>query len=362
MKRLAAVCALFLMVAAGCSGESRSKSEPFVPKAGDIKLPALPARGLAVNRPGGVELLGLDGRRYGFFPGLSVSFVPPVDSNRPSLGGKGSNYILDAANGYLLRKKPSRVDLGYGFEYRLISIWALTEADKQVAALENPDDVNDWRQEIYHDGKPVLWLGGDGGEVALTREGDFISVGSLTFAGSKLMPDVKSRLIDLRSGSMEALPPGCIVYGRRAGVLNALCTGKHDEHGRQTLSLKRKDGESWSVVYAWPHVEDSEWHGGVLSPDERHLVVSRGIPCDGEMVEIVDAEGPERKVLGEGTALGWSASGKAIVGLRGKANPGCDTREPYSGAAVYAVDPVTLKRTLIVKTGAAALWNKTPVS
>jgi len=80
------------------------------------------------------------------------------------------------------------------------------------------------------------------------------------------------------------------------------------------------------------------------------------------MVEIVDAEGPERKVLGEGTALGWSASGKAIVGLRGKANPGCDTREPYSGAAVYAVDPVTLKRTLIVKTGAAALWNKTPVS
>ena len=158
---------------------------------------------------------------------------------------------------------------------------------------------------------------------------------------------------------MESLPAGCTVYGRRAGVLNALCTYT-GPRGLATLSLRRKEGKKWAVVYAWKKVE-GEWKGGVLSPDERHLVVSRGVPCDSELVEIADAQGPERKVLGEGTALGWSAAGKAIVYLRGKANPGCDTREPYSGA-VYAVDPTTLKKTLIVRTSAAKFWSKAPVA
>jgi hypothetical protein len=359
VKCLVAVCAALSIFAGACGSESRRESTPFKPKVGDIKLLSLPAEGLAVNRATGVELMGLDGRRYGFLTGFSAIYSGftsffPLDPSRSRLSGNGKGYLLDAVNGYLLLTRRDRGDLGYGFEYRDISIWNMTDADKEVAALGDPNDEAESRTEIYRDGKPFLYPGGG---IALTYKGDFISAGSLTFAGSKLVPGVRSRLIDLRSGSMEALPAGCIVYGRRAGVLNALCTGKHDEHGRQTLSLKRKDGESWSVVYAWPLVEDGEWHGGVLSPDERHLVVSRGVPCDTEMVEIADARGPERMVLGEGTALGWSASGKAIVYLRGKANPGCDTREPYSGA-VYAVDPVTLERTLIVRTSAAKFWSK----
>jgi hypothetical protein len=347
MKRLAAVCAAFLIVAAGCGSESRRERTPFKPKTGDIKLPALPAEGLAVNRARGVELIGLDGRRYGFLPGFDAIYsgfasFSPSDPSSSGLSGNGKGYRLDVDDGYLMREnRASRVDLGYGFEYRRISIWKMTDADKEVASLGDPNDESEMRDEIYRDGKPYLYLGGESG-MALTREGDFISVGS--------------RLVDLRSGSMEALPAGCIVYGRRAGVLNALCTGTWGKNGLSTLSLRRKDGKRWPVVYAWPHVEGG-WQGGVLSPDERHLVVTRGIPCDTDTVEIVDAQGPRRTSLGEGTALGWSVSGKAIVYLREKANPGCDRREPYSGA-VYSIDPVTLKRTLIVRTSAAKFWSK----
>ncbi len=353
MKRLAALGAFLLVAVAGCGSERQPTAKPFAPKAGDIKLPALPAQGLAVNKSQGVELMGLDGRRYGLLPGFKADYSGftrfiPLDPNRSRLSGRGKSYLLDAANGYLLLAKRNSADLGYGFEFRDISIWKLTDADKQVAALDNPDETNDRREEIYRDGKPFLWLGGYGGDVALTREADFITVSSWGSSD-------KTRLIDLSSGSSEPIPSGCIVYGRRAGVLNALCT-KGEKSGLSTLSLRRKNGDSWPVVFAWPKVE-GEWQGGVLSPDGRHLVVTRGIPCDTDTAEIVDAQGPKRKLLGEGTALGWSVSGKAIVYLREKVSLGCDTRAPYSGA-VYAVDPVTLKRTLIVKTSAAKFWSK----
>ena len=361
MKRLAAVCAVFLIVVAGCGSESQSKSTPFKPKAGDIKLPPLPTRGLIVDRKGGAELIGLDGRRYGFLRGLSAGFSGfarsvPLDLNRPRLDGKGKGNLFDAADGYSLRTRRDRSDLGHGFEYRDISTWKMTEADKQVASLGDPNDEAEGRVEIYRDGKPFLYLGGDFGDVALTREGDFLSVGSLTFAGSKLIVNPQSRLIDLSSGSIEPLPAGCVVYGRRAGVLNAICTGRTDKHGYSSLLLRRKDGKRWPVVYAWKTVE-GEWRGGVLSPDERHLVVTRFIPCDTETVEIVDAQGPKRKELGKGTALGWSAAGEAIVYLEGRGKRGCDASKSPSGA-VYAVDPVTLKRALIVRTSAAKFWDK----
>lgn len=361
MKRLAAVCVVFLIVAAGCGGENRFKNQPFRPQAGDIKLPALPARGLVINKGSGVELIGLDLRYYGALSGLHLSCSGfacsvPLDSSRPRLDRKGKSYLLDATDGYLLREKRDRSDLGHGFEYRSVSIWKMTEADKRVAALGDPNDEAEGRVEIYRGGKPFFYPGGG---VVLTREADFLTVSS---PGSFSHPLGTARLIDLRNGSIEPLPAGCIVYGRRAGVLNALCTGsprrdaKGTSHGLPPLSLRRKDGKRWSVIYTWPQVE-GEWLGGVLSPDERHLVATRSIPCDTETVEIVDAQGPKRKVLGIGTALGWSAAGRAIVYLWDRAKPGCDASNSLSGA-VYAVDPITLKRTLIVRTSAAKFWDK----
>ena len=123
MKCLAAVCAVLLIVAVGCGDENRSTSTPFEPRAGDIKLPALPARGLVINRGSGVELVGLNLRYYGALSGLHLSYSGfarsvPLDPNRPSLAGKAKGYIFDAANGYLLRTRRDRSDLGYGFEYR----------------------------------------------------------------------------------------------------------------------------------------------------------------------------------------------------------------------------------------------------
>lgn len=355
MKRAAALCAVFLIVAAGCGSESRSTRAQFKPKAGDIKLPALPTRGLAIDKKGGVELIGLNGRHYGFLPGLSTiypgftSFVP-TDSRRPRLNGKRDGYLLDANNGYAVREKRNRGDLGYGFEYRRISISNLTEADQQVAALADPNDEEGWRTELYRDGKPFLYIGADPW-IWFTSDRGFITVSSSSPGGTR-------RLIDLSKGTIEPIPSACIAYGRRAGVMNALCTGKGDKHGRPTLSLRRKDGKDWPVVHAWAHAAALDWHGGVLSPDERHLVVTSGVACSIARVEIVDAKGPKRRVLGEGEALGWSAAGKAIVFLWDSVETGCgDSVAPTTGA-VYAVDPVTLKRTLIVKTSSAKLWVK----
>jgi hypothetical protein len=359
VKRLAAVCAVFLIVAAGCGSENRSANKPFKPKAGDIKLPAMPTRGLVIDKKGGVELIGLDGRHYGFLPGFSTTYPGftsflPLDSSRPRLGGKGKSYLLEANNGYAVRIKRNRDDLGYGFEHRQVSIWKMTEADEQVAALGDPNDEGEHRAEIYRDGKPFLYLGG-GAWIWFTRDRGFITVSSSSPGGTR-------RLIDLSKGTIEPVPSGCIVYGRRAGVMNALCTGKGDEHGRPTLSLRRKDGKSWPVVHAWAHAIGGEWQGAVLSPDEHHLVVTLGVPCDSAMVEIVDAQGPKRKMLGPGQALGWSAAGKAIVFLWDPVKAGCGDSVAPSTGAVYAVDPVTLKRTLIVKTASAKFWDKTPVA
>ncbi|MGD0273511.1 MAG: hypothetical protein ABSB96_07275 [Gaiellaceae bacterium] len=339
------------------------KPAPFQPKAGDIKLPALPDRGLVVNRPGGVELIGLDGKRYGFLTGLTLpmsGFTRSCgsDPNLPRVGKNGASYVIDAVNGYAVgcRSAANRRELGNGYVYRLVSMWSQTDRDDARAVhLSDWNDVEEeWRGEIYRGDRLVVYLG-DWDIVWLTRSGGIVTLSS---PQSPAFQQGMRRMLDLSSGSIEPLPAGCTVYGRRDGVLNALCTGNGDKHGLVTLSLRRQEGKSWPVVFAWRHVE-GEWLGGVLSPDERFLLVTRSIPCDTNTVEIVEAQGPGRRTFGEGTALGWSASGKAIVYLEGKVKPGCEAKKRPLGA-VYSIDPISLERETIVKTSAAAFWSKTP--
>ncbi|MGC9974528.1 MAG: hypothetical protein ABSC36_03950 [Gaiellaceae bacterium] len=363
MKRLAAVCAVFALSIAGCGGESRAKPAPFQPKAGDIKLPALPARGLVVNKRSGVALIGLDGKRYGFLTGLKLPMpgfarFPGSDPNLPRVGKKGASYVVDAVDGYAVRSRSAanRLELGNGYVYRQVSVWSQTDRDdaRAVHLSDWNNGEGDWRGEIYRGDRMVVYLGS--WDVNwITHSGGLVTLSSPQSPASR---QGMRRMLDLSSGSIEPLPAGCTVYGRRDGVLNALCTGNGDKRGLVTLSLRRQEGKSWPVVFAWRHVE-GEWLGGVLSPDGRFVLVSHSVPCDTDMAEIVDAQGPRRTMLGEGEILGWSASGKAIVYLEGKVKPGCEAKRRPLGA-VYAIDPVSLRRTLIVKTRAAALWDKTP--
>jgi hypothetical protein len=332
--RWAAVVVL-LVALAGCRS-----THAHAHRSGAIVLRPLPAQGLVDERPHGVAIRDLSGRRLVWLPGFAVN--PHQDSAQtslefelstrlpePLLHGPHGWYRLDAARHVLLPVRSGRLSLAGG---------------ATVVAHRG------FKFAVERDGHAVL------------------RGGALTFQilSSRLVQAGRA-LLDVEADRRWKLPPGCLFAGFRGRTLVLACGLAHGAEGAAPLVLERMPPRRAARPLAQPLAELIP-QAASLSSDGTWVAVEGDTGCAGRWVYVAPAGGGAARIVYGRTTnpfaanfsklLGWSADGRLVVLFE---PPYCD--EPYGPQhpprGVYLVDPRTLARTFVTRT-ADAMWNPDP--
>jgi hypothetical protein len=333
--RRAAIAAL-AVVLVGCSSKH---ARPV--QSGAIALPSLPAQGLIDERPHGVALRDLRGRRLAWLPGFavnprqesaqaSIEFELSTRLPEPLLHGPHGWYRLDATRHVLLPFRGGRLRLAGG-----------------ATAVAR----RGFRFAIERSGHAVL------------------RGGPLTFQIlSARLVQAGRTLLDIEANRRWKLPSGCLFAGFRGRTLILACGIAHGAEGAAPLVLERLVPGGTARPLA-PRLAELVPKTASLSPDRSWVAVEGDTGCAGRWVYVAPTRGgAARIVYGRSAAnpfganfsklLGWSADGRLVVLFE---PPYCD--EPYGPQhppdGVYLVDPRTLARTFVTKT-ADAMWNPAP--
>jgi hypothetical protein len=330
----AAIAALAVALV-GCSSKHARPAQ-----SGAIALPSLPAQGLIDERPHGVALRDLSGRRLVWLPRFAVNprqesaqtsmeFELSARLPEPLLHGPHGWYRLDAARHVLMPFRGGRLRLAGG---------ATAVAQRG------------FRFAIERRGRVVL------------------RGGALTFQvlSSRLVQAGRT-LLDVETDRRWKLPPGCLFAGFRGRTLVLACGLAHGAEGAAPLVLERMPPGGVARPLAQPLAQLIPYAAS-LSPDRAWVAVEGETGCAGRWVYVAPARGGAARIVYGRTTnpfaanfsqlLGWSADGRLVVLFT---PPYCDEPEgpQHPPDGVYLVDPRTLARTFVTKT-ADAMWNGVP--
>ena len=317
-------------------------------------LPPLPAQGLVVQRAHDVLLVGLDGKPIGSLAG----FTGPYSGKTYVLEGLAQadpaavlltdashrDYVLDPANSRLLRLGEMRIPLAGGAS--LIA---------HAVPLKKP-----YLPKILLE---AVQLGHD---IGVRSQSLRVVEGRLVVSGGTVFDTVSGGHWPI--GATEAsMPSGCEPAGVSGASLIAICaTGKYPALLYVRAYSISPSGERAGLG------PTMRWEFGAqaatLSPDGRFVGVSLAVGCGGAVGAITPLGTGRAGYIGNGKAvgstaainseaLGWTADGKLVAHIVFHPTD-CDHTPP---TGIYAVDPVTFARTLILplpaNEGAAWLWG-----
>jgi hypothetical protein len=326
-----AFAALLLAITAGCgsggpttaspqpvhstpSGQPviRPPSSPIPPKpvleVGPVlepsKLPALSARGLAVESEGQVVLVGLDGHVFGHFPGFKVDELITVPGPVLIHGPERESYIL-RPGARSLEPQPG--------------LWIpLAGGATLVGRGTGKAEPRSW--SIERDGKVLMKVGNQAWSISQGRE--LVTLQRFPPAG------VSSRALDVRTEALTSLPPECAVMARRHDDLFLLCDRKFAtaDEADDMRSIEVLHGSSMKperIAGGLPGGGLGFWRQAFLSPDGQTILAQWSGECEVQETFVVPASGgkpqPVAQAAGNATAesfaLGWTPDGQALVFL-----------------------------------------------
>jgi hypothetical protein len=336
---------LATLVAAVAAGGAHAATPSLDP----ARLPALPAQGLVVEKPGGVLLLTTDGRVLGRLAGFST--YPPeklsdarfarsvgigaLASADPALtvlyDRTGRGWLLDAPGRRLRAIGAIQAPLAGGAVLRVI-------VDRKGEGVST-------RTVVERNGKSLM----SGLSVA--------TVGSRYVATDDIVGPRPNAVLDLVSGRRTTIGPRCVLAGMRAGAAIAACSPS-DPTKVSTLERVAADGTS-RVLATFPR--GTYANSASLSPNGRWVLVYLQPNCGPGWAAIAPSGGgPARFVAGGKTlatspfsfGLGWTADSRIVATVSAKGS--C---EGESAAGTFTIDPATLERTRAAPAFAAKLWG-----
>lgn len=360
MRRTIAASALAVAAAVWAAAAGAALPAPSAPQ--DVR--GLPSHGVAIrvlsndSAKQGVLLAAQDGRQLAWLPGATIPDAAGFQLTPADLAARGlaGQPLVQGPRGVVWRIAGGR----------------LVRLDLARIALP---------------GGATLSIGGPGSSArAVVRDAQGRQLATSAYpngfrvAAGRLLVTVGA-VVDLPSGHRWVKPSGlawdaggadsrgrCAPAALRGARILAVCTAPgSDGKDRGTppfLALIARDGalERLGVTIDWPW-----WVGPVTaSPDSALVAAELHPPCGvpqtvlagtapGSVARLVTGEqgSPKRSGLAQGAAFsGWTGDGRLLAFVVGT---GCEGA-PSSG--LYAVDPLTLQRTLVWRgVGYARAWR-----
>jgi hypothetical protein len=273
------------------------------PRLDPKRLPALPARGVAVQAHGSLVFVGLDGTVFGHIDDFELDFDLPFSVGLLAVSG-GQEFAIDPGRGTVSGLRGNRVPLTAG---------------ARLTLHPAGDQETHWTLDLAS-GRRVVF---PPSQVRVSVGHDLVTSQVFRIRGGIATP-VSSQVVDVTSGELQRLPPACWVAQRLDDRWLLACWPSGPGHPSWIGMLGPRGGVRRLVrAPRGPNGRAAlgHWERAEVSPDGSTLLLQWSGECEVPTGYVASASGGRpRAIVGgrplvESVTLGWAPPARPVVFL-----------------------------------------------